>query len=70
MERNGVGDWGSAMVTTQKNYSPTNPGPAAMTVAQIDQHFATSSCRTPPICAAMRKPQLRISRSESRKRRG
>src|SRR5271170_3075060 len=37
LERNGVGDWGSAMVTTQKNYSPTNPGPAAMTVAQIDQ---------------------------------
>jgi hypothetical protein len=42
LERNGVGDWGSAMVTTQKNYSPTNLGqaseaPCAMTVAQIDQ---------------------------------
>jgi hypothetical protein len=42
LERNDVGDWGSAMVTTQKNYSPTNLGqaseaPCAMTVAQIDQ---------------------------------
>jgi hypothetical protein len=42
LERNGVSDWGSAMVTTQKMYSPTNPDqvsktPCAMTVAQIDQ---------------------------------
>jgi hypothetical protein len=42
LERNGVGDWGSAMVDTEKMYSPTNPGqaskaPCAMTVAQIDQ---------------------------------
>jgi hypothetical protein len=36
------GDWGSATVTTQKMYSPADPGqasrtPGAMTVAQIDQ---------------------------------
>ena len=42
LERNGVGGWGSAMVTTQKMYSPTDPGevsksPGAMTVGQIDQ---------------------------------
>ena len=42
LERNGVGDWGSARVTTEKMYSPTNPvqaskTPGAMTVAQIDQ---------------------------------
>ena len=42
LERNGVGDWGSARVTTEKMYSPTNPVQAsktsgAMTVAQIDQ---------------------------------
>jgi hypothetical protein len=42
LERNGVGDWGSATVTTEKMYSPTNPvqaskTPGAMTVAQIDQ---------------------------------
>ena len=41
LERNGVGDWGSARVTTEKMYSPTNPvhaskTPGAMTVAQID----------------------------------
>jgi hypothetical protein len=39
---NGVGGWGSAMGTTQKMYSPTDPGqvskiPGAMTVGQIDQ---------------------------------
>src|SRR5436190_22176451 len=42
LERNGIVDWGSAMVATEKMYSPTNPGqasrtPCAMTVAQIDQ---------------------------------
>jgi hypothetical protein len=42
LECNGVGDWGSAMVTTQNMYSPTDPGqasrtPGAMTFAQIDQ---------------------------------
>ena len=42
LERNAVGDWGSAMVTTQDKYSPTDPGqasktPCAMTAAQIDQ---------------------------------
>jgi hypothetical protein len=41
-ERNGVGDWGSARVATEKMYSPTDSGqasktPCAMTVAQIDQ---------------------------------
>jgi hypothetical protein len=42
LERNGLGNLGSAMVTTQKMYSPTDPGqaaktPGAMTAAQIDQ---------------------------------
>ena len=42
LECNGVGGWGSAMVTTQKMYSPTDLGhvsktPGAMTVGQIDQ---------------------------------
>jgi hypothetical protein len=42
LDRNFVGNWGSAMVTSQKIYSPTDPDqasktPCAMTVAQIDQ---------------------------------